>query len=59
MEKPKLFIDEDVHDKLAGVLRSCGIDAMNAREVDRKGSSDEEQLRYAIFLKRELFSLLI
>ena len=56
MGKPKLFIDEDVHDKLAGVLRSCGIDAINAREVNRKGSSDEEQLRYAISQKRAIFS---
>lgn len=56
MEKPKLFIDEDVHDKLADVLRNCGIDVMNAREVNRKGLSDEEQLRYAISQKRAIFS---
>ena len=56
MEKPKLFIDEDVHDKLAYILRNCGIDAINAREANRKGLSDEEQLSYAISQRRAIFS---
>ena len=56
MEKPKLFIDEDVHDKLAYILRSCGVDAINTREANRKGLSDEEQLSYAISQKRAIFS---
>jgi len=56
VEKPKLFIDEDVHDKLAGILRSYGIDAISARESGRKGLSDKEQLNYAISQKRALFS---
>jgi len=56
VEKPKLFIDEDVHDKLADVLCSCGVDAINTREVNRKGLSDKEQLRYAISQKRAIFS---
>jgi len=56
VEKPKLFIDEDVHDKLAHVLRSYGIDAISARESGRKGLSDREQLSYAISQKRAIFS---
>ncbi len=56
MEKPKFFIDEDVHDKLASILRNCGVDAINTREVNRKESSDEEQLSYAISQRRAIFS---
>jgi len=55
VEKLKLFIDEDVHDKLADILRSCGIDGINTREVNRKGSSDEEERRCAISSKKSHF----
>jgi uncharacterized protein with PIN domain len=56
MEKAKLFIDEDVHDRLASVLRSLGYDAINARESKRKGKTDIEQLQFAISQGRLIFS---
>jgi len=36
MAKPKIFIDEDVHDGLAAALRREGFDAINAREAGRR-----------------------
>jgi predicted nuclease of predicted toxin-antitoxin system len=48
MAKPKIFIDEDVHDGLGDALRREGFDAITAREAGRKQFSDAEQLEFAI-----------
>jgi hypothetical protein len=52
----RLYIDEDVHESIAPALRQRGYDALNAREVNRRGLSDSEQLAYAVAQGRTLFS---
>jgi predicted nuclease of predicted toxin-antitoxin system len=52
----RLYIDEDVHESIAPALRQRGYDALNVREVNRRGLSDPEQLAYAVAQSRTLFS---
>ena len=47
MEKIKLYIDEDLTDRIAVALRSRGYDVISVHEVSMRGKTDEEQLRYA------------
>ena len=42
-----LLLDEDVWVGLAAALREVGHDVVAVGEIDRKGFSDEEQLRFA------------
>ncbi len=56
MAKPKLFLDEDVHDGLGAALRREGFDAITAREAGRKQRSDREQLEFATSQERALLS---
>ncbi|MBI1743923.1 DUF5615 family PIN-like protein [Candidatus Acetothermia bacterium] len=51
-----LFIDENVDNKLGPALRRYGYDAATARETERKGVEDEEQLEYAVQHKMAIFS---
>jgi uncharacterized protein with PIN domain len=44
----KLYLDADVHPRIALVLRERGFDALSAQEIERKEISDEEQLEFAI-----------
>ncbi|MGR3175044.1 MAG: DUF5615 family PIN-like protein [Candidatus Scalindua sp.] len=48
MDKPRLYLDEDVRLLLAEVLRQRGYDTIHAVEVKRHGKSDSEQLAYAV-----------
>lgn len=48
MEKIKLYIDEDLADRLSVALRSRGYDAISAHEIEMRGKTDREQLEYAI-----------
>ncbi len=56
MAKPKIFIDEDVHDMLAEALRRHGYDAVNVREVGRKGLKDMDQLAFAVSQERAMLT---
>ncbi len=56
MDKIKLFLDEDVHAALSTILQKRGFDVVHAQEVDKKGSSDAEQLEYAFHEQRCLMS---
>lgn len=52
MEKIKLYIDEDLSDRIAVTLRSKGFDVISAHEIEMRGKSDREQMEYAIKHKR-------
>lgn len=54
--KIKLLLDEDVHLSVAIALRKRGFDVVHVQEVERKGKTDTEQLRYAVENKRCLCS---
>jgi len=56
MAKPKIFIDEDVHDGLAAALRREGFDALNAREAGRRQVPDSQQLEFALSQGRAILS---
>ena len=43
----KLFLNEDVHTRLAKALRQRGFDAITTVEAGMSGSPDEEQLAFA------------
>jgi uncharacterized protein with PIN domain len=43
----QLFLNEDVHTKLAKALRQRGFDAITTVEAGMSGSPDEEQLAFA------------
>jgi len=46
-EVTKLFLNEDVHTRLAKALRQRGFDAITTVEAGMSGSPDEEQLAFA------------
>ena len=43
----RLYLDEDVHKRLASALRLRRFDVMSAHELGRWGLTDEEQLTLA------------
>ncbi len=56
MDKPRLYLDEDVRILLAEVLRQRGYDAVHTVEVKRHGKSDPEQLAYAVKNQRAILT---
>ncbi|TLD41406.1 MAG: hypothetical protein JETT_2308 [Candidatus Jettenia ecosi] len=48
MEKIRLYRDEDLSDRVAVALRSKRFDAISTHEVNMRGKTDKEQLKYAI-----------
>jgi hypothetical protein len=52
----RLYLDEDVHKRVASALRLRRFDVVSAHEVGRWGLSDEEQLAYAATEGRALFT---
>lgn len=52
----RLYLDEDVHKRVAAALRLRHFDVISAHEVRRWGFSDEEQLTYATMENRAIFT---
>ena len=52
----RLYIDEDVTDLLARILRSRGYDALGTREAGKGGNTDREQIAFAIQEKRAILT---
>ena len=52
----KLYLDEDVHKKIASALRLKGYDVISAHEVQKKSLPDYQQLEYAVAQQRAIFT---
>lgn len=52
----RLYLDEDVHKRVAAALRLRHFDVLSAHELGRWGWSDEEQLAFAAAQGRALFT---
>jgi len=52
----KLYLDEDVHKKVATALRLKGYDVVSAHEVQNQSLSDKRQLEYAVSEQRVIFT---
>ena len=52
----RLYLDEDVHERVALALRLRQFDVISAHEIGRWGLSDSEQLSLAAADQRTLFS---
>lgn len=52
----RLYLDEDVHKKIALALRLRGYDVVSAHEVNNQGIPDHTQLEYAISEQRAIFT---
>jgi len=48
VDKPKLYLDEDVRLLFAEVLRQRGYDVLHVIEAKREGKNDPERLAYAV-----------
>ena len=55
-EKIKLFLDEDVHSELSVILRKMGFDIVSTVEINRRGKTDFEQIKFAISEKRVILT---
>jgi len=55
----KLYLDEDVHKKIALSLRLKGYDVISAHEVKNQGLPDYKQLQYAISEQRVSLRLML
>ena len=54
--RARLYLDEDVYRGVAVGLRRRGFDVLTTAEADKSGSSDEEQLDFAVANGRCLFT---
>jgi hypothetical protein len=52
----RLYLDEDVHKRVASALRLRHFDVVSAHELGHWGLSDEEQLMHAAAEGRTLFT---
>jgi len=50
----RFLLDEDLNPAVAETGRGLGLDVVSVHEIDRRGFSDEEQLRFAIAQRRTL-----
>jgi len=51
-----LYLDEDVHKKVAVGLRLKGYDVVSAHEIQKQSLSDEQQLAYAVSEEMAIFT---
>jgi len=56
MNNIRLYLDENVHKKVATALRLRGYDVTSAHEAKNWGLSDKEQLEFAAGQKRAIFT---
>lgn len=56
MEKPKLYLDEDITYLLARILRDMGYDVVSAHEINMRSRSDEEQMLWAVNEQRAILT---
>ena len=52
----RLYLDEDVHKKVAVALRLKGYDIVSAHEVQKQSLGDYQQLEYAVAEQRSIFT---
>jgi hypothetical protein len=52
----RLYLDEDVHKRVAAALRLRGFDVISVHEIGQWKLSDEAQLDYAVAERRTLFT---
>ncbi len=52
----RLYLDEDVHKRVAAALRLRHFDVISAHEIDRLGANDDVQLQFAAENNRALFT---
>ncbi|HET8669368.1 MAG TPA: DUF5615 family PIN-like protein [Candidatus Saccharimonadales bacterium] len=52
----RLYLDEDVHKRIATALRLRHFDVISAHETDRLGASDDKQLQFAAGQGRTLLT---
>ena len=52
--KPKLYLEEGIHGRLAQALRERGLDAQGFGEAGRMGYSDADQLAHAVSERRAI-----
>lgn len=52
----KLYLDEDVHKKVAISLRLKGYDVISAHELEKWGLDDSEHLEFAVSQERAIFT---
>jgi predicted nuclease of predicted toxin-antitoxin system len=52
----KLYLDEDIHKKVATALRLKGYDVVSAHEVQKQSLTDHEQLDFAVSQGRAIFT---
>ena len=52
----RLYLDADVHKRIATALRLQHFDVISAHETDRLGASDDTQLQFAAEHGRTLFT---
>ena len=52
----KLYLDEDVHKKIATALKLKGYDVVSAHEANKYGLTDLQQLEFAVSERRAFFT---
>ena len=52
----RLYLDEDVHRKIALALRVKGYDVISAHEINNQVIPDRKQLEYAVSDRRAIFT---